>query len=272
MLRFLAVFAACLPLLLSAARPAQICGWFAYVPLDESALAAWDLAGTATLFLPVALALLALWLPARFPPVGAVATALVLVVAVAVPVAFPFPGPCGGPSPWELWAGAGCFAAALVALVLAWRRERGQVSETVARVRAVAWTVALAAVAWPLVSRLDVRPSLATAVPGLRDVIEDQPAVLQWLCSSEALGVWLCLAALASAARGRVSLVLGLALLVPCLLFPFVGYAMAVAGVLVAELRAVRRLPGLVARIPRHWGALGLVVLAVFLVMTYFLP
>ncbi|RVX41697.1 hypothetical protein EDD27_4262 [Nonomuraea polychroma] len=216
MFRLLAMLAAVTPALLSAVIPGESCGWFAYKVPEPSTLetVVWRSAGWAMDLLPVALALLALWWPRRFPVLGAAAAATALLLS-ALTLAVPYTTPCG-PMRAE-WLFALCPAVVLIACLLA-RRE--QPHRPPHRVTAAAWTAVLVITF--------VRGILATLpVSSGEDVgcmaeLKDTLALAHLhLFTAEAVGVWVAVAAAGAVLTGRrAAPAAGLLLLVPALFEP----------------------------------------------------
>ncbi|WP_187415081.1 hypothetical protein [Nonomuraea sp. PA05] len=222
MFRLLAVSAAVTPAVLSVLIPGESCGYFAYTPLSEalprpSALATvvWTLGGWSAELLPVALALLALWLPRRFAVLGASASAAVLVLG-ALTIVIPYTTLCG--SQRGEWPVLLCYAAALTACLLdrADRRPR----RPARRANAAAWTAVLFIAAGRDLAA--TMPLSSTEVLGCHAPLEDTWALVQMhLFTAEAVGVWVGVAAIGAVlAPGPAALSAAVVLLVPALYEP----------------------------------------------------
>lgn len=212
MFRLLGALAAVAPALLSALIPGETCGHFGY-ELPEPGLTetvVWEGAWWAVTLLPVALALLALWVPRRLPVLGAVLAAVALVLT-SLRVVVPYNGICGRQQ--GDWIVPVCTAIVLAALLLS-RRERRH---------AVPWT---AASMWSVVL-LIVLARMLTAGSSGDDLgcwatLQGTWALVQMhFFTAEAVGVWVGVAAVGAVLAGkRAAWVLGLVLLVPALYEP----------------------------------------------------
>ncbi|MGI5289847.1 hypothetical protein ACQEVF_41805 [Nonomuraea polychroma] len=221
MFRVLAMLAAVTPALLSAVIPGESCGWFAYTPAavdlpgpGPMATVVWDGAGWAMDLLPVALALLALWWPRRFPVLGAAAAATALLLSMLT-LAVPYTTPCG-PARGE-WLLALCPAVVLVACLLA-RRE--QPRRPPHRVTAAAWTaVLIITFVRDILATLPLSPGEDL---GCMAELKGTWALAQMhLFTAEAVGVWIGVAAVGAVLTGRrAAPAAGLLLLVPALFEP----------------------------------------------------
>ncbi|MFG1616027.1 hypothetical protein ACGFI3_24965 [Nonomuraea wenchangensis] len=223
MFRLLAMLAAVAPAVLSVLIPGESCGWFAYTPLSEALpgpgalqTVVWTLGEWSAKLLPVALALLALWLPRRFAVLGASLSAAVLVLG-ALTVVIPYPTPCG-PQRGE-WLLLLCYAAALTACLL--DRADRRPHRPARRATAAAWTAVLfIAVGLDLAATMPV--SSTTEDLGCYANLEDTWALVQMhLFTAEAAGVWVGVAAVGAVlAPGPAALSAALVLLVPGLYEP----------------------------------------------------
>ncbi|MGA5761818.1 hypothetical protein [Nonomuraea bangladeshensis] len=222
MFRLLAMLAAVTPAVLSTLFPGESCGFFAYTPLSEAlpgpsaaATVVWTLGEWGAELLPVALALLALWLPGRFAVLGASMSVAVLVLG-ALTVVIPYTTPCG-PQRGE-WLLLLCYAAALTACLL----DRGdrRPRRPARRATAAAWTAVLViAVARDVAATM---PVSSAADLGCRAELTDTWALVQaHLSVAEAAGVWVGVAAVGAVlASGPAALSAALVLLVPALYEP----------------------------------------------------
>ncbi|MGR6913857.1 hypothetical protein ACU635_06350 [[Actinomadura] parvosata] len=211
MLRFVAILAATTPSFLSFLLPGRSCGWFAYEVPEPSLteIVVWEAAGLATAFLPVVLALLALWAPRWFRPAGAFAAAAALVLKTLTTIV-PYTSPCGEVrGEWEVPL---CHAVALTALLLT------RAEPPAPRLRAAFWSgVLLLAVG---------QSHLLTEAAGCRPELKGTWALAHYhLLNAETAQVWIALATIGAVLAGhRVAPFLGLAFLVPALFQPAAWY------------------------------------------------
>ncbi|GAA2208112.1 hypothetical protein GCM10009850_035700 [Nonomuraea monospora] len=227
MFRLLAMLAAVTPAVSSVLIPGESCGYFAYTPLSvelpqPSAPAAivWTLGGWSADYLPVALALLALWLPRRFAVLGASASAAVLVLG-ALTVVIPYTTLCG--SQRGEWLVLLCYAAALTACLL--DRVDHRPRRPARRATAAAWTAVLfIAVGRDLAATM---PISSAGDLGCYASLQDTWALVQMhLLTAEATGVWVGVAAVGAVlAPGPAALSAALVLLVPALYEPVAQFA-----------------------------------------------
>ncbi|GAA1768739.1 hypothetical protein [Nonomuraea bangladeshensis] len=213
MFRLLAVLAAVTPAVLASVIPGETCGYFGYRMPEPSALAVvvYSAAGWAADLLPVALALAGLWLPRRFPVLGAAASGLVLLLG-GLTYLVPYVSICG--TTQGLGLVTGCAAAATAACLLA-RRDAGP--------RRVPAAVAAA---WTTVIGLALARSFTLWGPDaylgcFPDLTDEWASWWMRLDTSERLGLWVAVAALgAILVSGRGATAAAVALLVPALYTP----------------------------------------------------
>ncbi|MGI5292646.1 hypothetical protein ACQEVF_56375 [Nonomuraea polychroma] len=240
MFRLLAMLAAVTPAVLSLLIPGESCGYFAYTPLSDElpgptalATVVWTAGGWGATLLPVVLALLALWLPSRFPVLGASASAAVLVLGV-LSILIPYTTPCGQQrGEWLLLL---CYAAALTACLLDRKnlvnrigflnhiglldREGRRPRRPARRATAAAWTAVLfIAFGRDLAATM---PISSTEDLGCYANLKDTWALVQMhLFTAEAVGVWVGVAAIGAVlVQGPAALSAALTLLIPALYEP----------------------------------------------------
>ncbi|MEV4551932.1 hypothetical protein [Nonomuraea wenchangensis] len=209
MFRLLAVLAAAVPAVLASVLPGETCGYFGYRMPEPSALAValYSPAGWGADLLPVALALTGLWLPRRFPVLGAALSGLVLLLG-GLTFLVPYVSICG--TTQGLGLVTGCAAAATAACLLA-RLDTGP--RRIPAAVTAAWTTVLC---------------LALAGSFTEDDRKCFPGLTyEWatwwirLDSAEMVGLWVAVAALGSVlVSGRGATAAAVALLVPALYTP----------------------------------------------------
>ncbi|MET8991468.1 hypothetical protein ABZW49_38960 [Nonomuraea wenchangensis] len=223
MFRLLAVLAAVTPAVLSMLIPGESCGYFAYTPLSEALprpsvlpTVVWTLGEWSAELLPVALALLALWLPRRFAVLGASASAAVLVLG-ALTIVIPYTTPCG-PQRGE-WLLLLCYAAALTACLLD-RVDRRPRRPPARRATAAAWTaVLLIAVGHDLAATMPI--SSTKDLGCYADRTDIWELAQMHLFTAETVGAWVGVGAVGAVlAPGPAALCAALVLLVPALYEP----------------------------------------------------
>ncbi|MEU4514423.1 hypothetical protein AB0G05_33400 [Nonomuraea wenchangensis] len=209
MFRLLAVLAAVTPAVLASVIPGETCGFFGYRMPEPSALAVavYSAAGWGADLLPVALALAGLWLPRRFPLLGAALSGLVLLLG-GLTYLVPYVNICG--TTQGLGLVTGCAATATAACLLS-RRDAGP--RRVPAAVAAAWAVVLGLALARFLMDDDLK-----CLPDLTD---------EWatwwirMDSAEMAGLWVGVAALGAAlVSGRGATAAAVALLVPALYTP----------------------------------------------------
>ncbi|MFK4037854.1 hypothetical protein ACI2LC_18855 [Nonomuraea wenchangensis] len=209
MFRLLAVLAAAVPAVLASVLPGETCGYFGYRMPEPSALAValYSPAGWGADLLPVALALTGLWLPRRFPVLGAALSGLVLLLG-GLTFLVPYVSICG--TTQGLGLVTGCAAAATAACLLA-RLDTGP--RRIPAAVTAAWTTVLCLALAGSLTEDDRK-----CFPGL---------TYEWatwwirLDSAEMVGLWVAVAALGSVlVSGRGATAAAVALLVPALYTP----------------------------------------------------
>ncbi|WP_327588437.1 hypothetical protein OHA25_16465 [Nonomuraea sp. NBC_00507] len=215
MFRLLAILAAAAPAVLSVLIPGESCGYFGY-RLPEPGLletVVWQSASWGMTLLPVALALLALWVPRRFPVLGAF-VAIAVFVLTALTIAVPYTSICGQRRGDGLLSA--CMAVVVIALLLA-RRERPL---SVPRVSAAVWTVVLLIVLGRML--IATMPVSSSDDPFCGAHLRETWALAQMhLYTGEAVGIWVAVAAIGAVLGGSgAALAAGLVLLIPAVFEP----------------------------------------------------
>ncbi|MCK2215927.1 hypothetical protein MF672_019305 [Actinomadura sp. ATCC 31491] len=216
MFRVLAVLAAVAPAVLASVLPGESCGYFGYATPEPSALAVLvhSVSAWAARLLPVVLASAWLWLPRRFPVLGAAASGVVLLLG-GVTFVVPYTSVCG--TTRGVWVTVVTAAVATAACVLA---RRDAAPRPIPPAVAAAWTAVLALVCGRYVSYLLTRDD-ADAAGCFADLKGAWALWWMRLDDAEAYGLWVGVAALGCVlVTGWAARAAAVALLVPALYVP----------------------------------------------------